>query len=116
MPTIQDGIIIGGAGGAIAGLTISLGKILYDQTTKKIETARVYKWLKKNTASDSTKGDQFKSTRAIASWNNLTEERVRYLCSTDKRIFLSTGEKENMWGIYDRVHRSIYEDRGMRGV
>jgi hypothetical protein len=47
-------------------------------------------------------GYRFRSTRAISSWNNFTEDRVRYLCSIDKRIYLSTGQKEDIWGIYER--------------
>jgi len=114
MPTIVDGIVIGGAGGAIAGVTIWLIQYAHDKVTQKIESNRVYKWLKENTTSEPDEGDQFKSTRAIASWNNLSEDRVRHICSLDKRIFLSTGEKEDMWGIYERVQRSVYEKRGIR--
>ena len=116
MPTIQDGIIIGAAGGSIAGVTVWVVKYIHDKVTQKIESERVYKWLKHNTVSDPAEGDQFKSTRTIASWNNLTEDRVRYVCSIDKKIFLSTGDKENMWGIYERVPRSVYESRGVRSV
>jgi hypothetical protein len=35
---------------------------------------------------------------------------VRYICSIDKRIFLSTGEKNDMWSIYERVPRSAYHN------
>ena len=40
---------------------------------------------------------QYRSTRTIASHNNLTMDRVRFLCSHDERIHLSTGEEEDMW-------------------
>lgn len=114
METVLDGIVIGGAGGAIAGLTVWLVQYVHNKVTEKIERNRVYKWLKENTTGEP--GDQFRSTRAIASWNNLTEDRVRHICSIDKRIFLSTGDKENMWGIYERVPRSVYEKRGIRTI
>ena len=114
MTTIVDGIVIGGAGGAIAGLTVWLVQYLHDKVTQKFESNRVFKWLKENTTNEP--GEQFRSSHAIASWNNLTRERerVRYICSVDKRIFLSTGEKEDMWGIYEHVPRSVYETRGIR--
>lgn len=111
MTTVLDGIIIGGAGGAIAGITVWLVQYVHNKVTTIIENNRIYKWLKENTTDKP--GEQFRSTRTIASWNNLTEDRVRYICSIDKRIFLSTGDKENMWGIYERVPRSVYENRGL---
>ena len=112
MATIIDGIVIGGAGGAIAGLTVWLIQYTRDKVAQRIESNRVYRWLKENTTDEP--GQQFRSTQAIASWNNLTEDRVRYICSLDERIFLSTGEKEDMWGVYERIPRSVYEKRGLR--
>jgi len=114
MTTVLDGIVIGGAGGAIAGLTVWLVQYAHNKVTVIIESNRIYKWLKENTTDEP--GEQFRSTRTIASWNNLTEDRVRHICSIDKRIFLSTGDKENMWGIYERVPRSVYEKRGIAAV
>lgn len=93
-------------------MTVWLIQYAHDKVVKGIESNRVYKWLKENTTDEP--GQQFRSTRAIASWNNLTEDRVRYICSVDGRIFLSTGEKEDMWGIYERVPRSVYEKRGIQ--
>ncbi len=116
MTTIVDGIVIGGAGGALAGITVWLLQYAHEKVTKIIESNRVHNWLKENTTSEPDEGDQFKSTRAIASWNNLTEDRVRHICSLDKRVFLSTGNREDMWGIYERVPRSIYEKRGIQSV
>ena len=111
MTTIVDGIVIGGVGGAIAGLTVWLVQYVHDKAAQNIESNRVFKWLEKNTTNEP--GEQFRSSRAIASWNNLTQERVRQICSVDKRIFLSTGDKEDMWGIYEHVPRSVYEKRGL---
>jgi len=112
MTSILDGIVIGGAGGAIAGLTVWFVQYAHDKATQKIESNRIFEWLKENTSKEP--GEQFRSSRAIASWNNLTQDRVRYICSIDTRIFLSTGEKEDMWGIYERVPRSVYEKRGIQ--
>jgi len=114
MTTIVDGIVIGGAGGAIAGSTVWLVQYTHDKITQKIEGNKIYRWLKENTANEA--GERFRSSRAIASWNNLTQDRARYVCSIDKRIFLSTGDKEDMWGIYEHVPRSVYEKRGIKTI
>jgi len=100
--------MIGGAGGAIAGLTVVLTQYGASKWKEKRDRQTVYGWLKGNTKNKA--GKQFRSTRTIASWTNLTEERVRYVCSVDDRIFLSTGEKEDMWGIYEHTPRSMYDE------
>lgn len=114
MSDIWNGIVIGGAGGAIAGLTVSGVHYLHRKTVECIHKRRIYNWLKANTRNED--GQQYRSTRAIASWNNLTEDRVRYICSIHDKIYLSTGEKEDMWSLYERGDRSVYEKRGIRGV
>ena len=115
MTSIVDGVVIGGAGGAVAGLTVWLVQFAHEKVNELIESRRIYKWLKKNTTD--VAGDQFRSCRVIASWNNLTQDRVRVICSSDKRIFLCINEQEdNMWGIYGHERKSVYEERGMRGV
>ena len=101
MVTVMDGIIIGGAGGAIAGITVYSVQYLHNKVVDLIESKRIYKWLKKNTSDE--RGKQFRSTRAIASWNNVTEDRTRYLCSKHKDIYLSTGKEEDRWSIYSRT-------------
>ncbi|MBA7591172.1 hypothetical protein ES708_33324 [subsurface metagenome] len=75
---------------------------------------RVYEWLKTNTNNEP--GEQFRSTRAIASWNNLTVDRVRYICSIHEKIFLSTGKIEDMWGVFEHTPRSVYEKRGIISI
>lgn len=102
-PTVLDGIIIGGAGGAIAGLTVWIVQYIHEKVVECIHRNRICRWLKANTANKD--GERFRSTRAIASHNNLTEDRVRYICSIDNRIFLSTGNKEDMWSLYEREAR-----------
>jgi hypothetical protein len=71
MTTLLDGIVIGGVGGAIAGLTVWLIQYAHDKVVEKIECDRIYKWLANTTDEP---GSEFRSTRAIASWNNLTEK------------------------------------------
>lgn len=104
MTSVWDGIIIGGAGGAIAGLTVALVGGIHRRWQETLHKRRLYSWLKKNTSD--TEGSRFRSTRAIASWNNLTEDRVRYICSIHSKIFLSTGEMENRWSLYEKRSRS----------
>ena len=106
--------MIGGAGGAIAGLTVSLVHYIHRKTVEFIEKRRVYNWLKENTTNE--EGKRYRSTRAIASWNNLTEDRVRYICSIHKKIYLSPGEREALWSLYERGDRSVYEKRGVVSI
>ncbi|HAW53380.1 MAG TPA: hypothetical protein DCX54_13805 [Flavobacteriales bacterium] len=103
MATINEGIVIGGAGGAIAGITVWLVQYLHGKTNDFVDGKRIYKWLQKHTSDEP--GKQFRSTRAIASWNNITEDRAKYLCSINDKIFMSTGANEDMWGIHTREDR-----------
>jgi hypothetical protein len=111
MTSIWDGIVIGGAGGAIAGLTVSFIRYLHNKALEWTHKRRIYNWLKLNTSIEA--GNEYRSTRAIASWNNLTEDRVRYICSIHTNIYLSTGDREDMWSLYERGDRSVYEKRGV---
>jgi hypothetical protein len=103
--TINQGIIIGGVGGTAAGLAINFVGYLHRKIIERIEKRRVYSWLRSNTQ-DKDWG-RFRTTRAIASWNNLTEDRTKYICSIHKDIYLSTGEKEDSWGVYGISGRDI---------
>lgn len=88
----------GAAGGAVAGLVIMAIQGMRNACLDRCHANRIYSWLKENT--DEKK--PFRSTRAIASHNNVTEDRVRYICSIDPRIKLSTGKEEDMWSIHVR--------------
>ncbi len=112
--SILDGVVIGGAGGAIAGITVWITQLAQTKILEKRDKGRVYRWLLAKTSNEA--GEQFRSTRAIASWTNLTEDRVRYVCSIHHAIFLSTGDREDMWGLFEHTPRSVYEDRGLRNV
>ena len=106
MNSVTEGIIIAAAGGAIAGLTVWLVRLI----VTGIHKGRVYRWLRGNTGDEF--GMRFRSTRAIASYNNLTEDRVTYICSHHKKIVLSIGEKEEMWGIKDLVRQNSHSQNG----
>lgn len=100
MSTVIDGIIIGGAGGAVAGITVYSVQYLHQKINDRIDSSAIYKWLSENTEDE--QGNRFRSTRAISSWTNLTQDRVRYLCSRHNKIYLSTGQREDMWGVLQR--------------
>ena len=99
MPNIRDGIIIG----IIAPITVLIVKYIHKKLIEKRDKISIYEWLKANTSNE--RGKQFRSTKAIASFTNLTEDRVRYICSIHDKIFLSTGQNEDMWSIYERTVR-----------
>jgi len=107
--SIIDGIVIGGAGGAIAGIAIWLLNVTQQAIRNFTHKRRVFLWMEENTKDET--GKRFRSTKAIASWNNLTENRVKYICSTHKYIYQSTGKDGEMWGIYGRDEKSIKSDR-----
>ncbi|KII29732.1 hypothetical protein [Pseudomonas fluorescens] len=89
----------GAAGGAVAALVV-LGVQGVSAAWKSHRDARrIYNWLKSNS---DLEHEPFRSTRAIASHNDLTEDRVRFVCSRDSRIKLSTGKEEGMWSIHIR--------------
>ncbi len=108
MNEILSGIVTGAVGGAIAGivagLTVMFVKYKHDQLEEENHKSRIYQWLKTHTGEGT--GYKFRSTRAIASYNNLSEDRVRYICSIDDRVLLSTASQaEELWGLHEHVKR-----------
>ena len=99
-PSVIEGIVIGGVGGTFAGLAVWVIEYVRTKCVECLHRERVHTWLHENTSD--TVGNEYRSTHAIASWNNLTEDRVRFICSVDPRIYLSTGPKEDRWSIYKR--------------
>ena len=95
--TVFEGSLVGAVGGSLAGISISLLSWCYKKCCEYSDKNRVYKWLKR----EIEEGQEFKyrSTRAIASHNNITEDRARYICSIHSGIFLSMGDKPDHWGI-----------------
>lgn len=87
-----EGILIGGAGGTIAGLAIWLIPLLTMKVTERADKKRVYNCLFERTKllkfsdSDLDNPHYWISTTDIAVYTNLTQDRVQYLCRTHKRI------------------------------
>ena len=113
MTAVLEGIIVGAAGGAIAGLTVWAASYLHERVLERRHRNRIYQWLVENTSREK---EPFKSTRTIASWTHLTEDRVRYICSVDKRVFRILDGSSEMWSVYIRERPSVYEKRGMISV
>ncbi len=104
--SIIEGIIIGAVGGAIAGAFLWVLNEIKIWIVRNRDTKKVVHWLTQNTAPNSKTNQKWRSTRAIASHNNLTEERVRYIASYSNSIVLDTSEanrNEEMWGIKSSV-------------
>ena len=114
MNGVWNGVFIGGAGGFVAGVTVWLVQRAHVWFNDWRHKWRLGNWLQNNT--ENRPGKEFRSTRAIASWNNLTEDRVRYICSLHKKIYLSTGETEDMWSIYELKSRSVKGNRTQESV
>ena len=66
------------------------------------ESSRIYHWLDKVTSPKD--GKRWRSTVAIASHTNLTEDRVRLLCRQHKMIVRSS-KKNEVWGIKDNARQ-----------
>lgn len=90
------GIIIGATGGACASLLVIIVVGFRDQWLKCRDKKRIYSSLQKRLKE---KNIEWASTRTISSLTNLTMDRVTYICSIHKNISLSTGERDDMWGI-----------------
>lgn len=90
------------AGELIAGIILlSIGSISIKKWQEKRDKKRIYNWLYDETKENSrlTVGvpndPRWRSTREIARHNNLTVDRVSYICSIHKGILL-VGE-EDLW-------------------
>ena len=96
---ILEGVVIGASGGSIAGITVYLIQYFHQKIRDFFEMRKVNRWLKKNSP-----GGKWHTARAIASWNNLPEDRVRYLCSIDKDIELSSELNDALWAHRETVN------------
>lgn len=93
----NNGIIVAFIGGTIGGIVIWLIGLIQNYILNHCHTKRLEKWLE-------TSNFEWNSTRAIASHNNLTEDRVRFLCSYSKNIQLNTkdgNESNEVWKLRD---------------
>ena len=75
---VLEGIITEAAGGASAGIILASLKAIHECHLKRRDIKRVISWLEKVSAPEGA--DAWRSTHAIASYTNLTEDRVRYVC------------------------------------
>lgn len=94
--TIIEGIIIGSVGGAIAGLVIWVAELIRQSILTSCHKRRVENWLKNNSI------PEWRSTRSIASHNNLTEDRIRFICSQSDKIKLNSkdsNDSKEFWKI-----------------
>jgi len=107
---ILEGILVGGAGGAVAGFVIWLFQLGREKYTEGKHKKRVYGWIYERTKQPEglTVGDltipKWISTLEIASYTNLTPNRVRRICSIHDKIRSKT-EKER------RKHGEALQDK-----
>lgn len=100
----------GAAGGAVAGLVLYGVQNLHTLIREKIESKRIYEWMQ--TEAGESSGWRYRSTRTIASYNNLTEDRVRFLCSSDIRITQARGDAEDLWTLNAELEQFKDVQRG----
>ena len=91
-------IVIGTSAGAAAGIVIWLVQLLSKCVNKKMDQKKVYNWLNKQPKMPDGK-HQIWDLRTIASSNNLTDDRARYICSSHKYIFEDFSPTRDRWGI-----------------
>ena len=98
---IVEGIVIGGVGGAFAGLAIWLLQLRRDKCTERKHKDKVYNWIYKRTEKHkgltvgSPNDPRWISTLEIACYTNLTPDRVRYICYVHNKIRPKT--EEDLW-------------------
>lgn len=86
--SIVEGIIIGGVGGFIAGVAIWLCELARKEFLNWKDTKKVEKFLKGSET-------PWRSTRSVAAYNNLTEDRIRFICSYSSKIKLNSAVGNN---------------------
>jgi len=83
-------VIKGIFSGIFGGLGVYLSKVVYDKMIFSRDQNRIIDFFYKENIG---KGYEFRSTEAIASFTNLPEDRVNYVCSTSKNITRNSKEK-----------------------
>lgn len=87
--------------GVLEGLGIGAGLYLCNLAKDLKDTHKIYKWL-----ADSEKEFLWRSTRTISSYCNISENRVRELCSASTKISFDVKNKEvELWGITSKVRK-----------
>lgn len=95
-PTIYQLIFIGSVGGGVAAVSATAVTWICRFAIERYLMEKIYKWLKANYSEKSDSNNRYRSTRSIASWNNIMEDRVRDLCSRSVKIRLSTGSRDDL--------------------
>jgi hypothetical protein len=85
-------MLISAVGGGVAGLMVWLADIVRVEYWKRRHKRRILKFFKDEVKSG--KSWDLRNTYRIASSVNLTEDRVRYICSIHKEIKRNEKEKE----------------------
>ena len=102
---IGEGIVIGIGGGAGAGLVIWGISCLKEKWLENKHKKQIYTWLKKGVEPENPQY-KFRSTQTIASYTNLTKDRVRYICSIHPNIREIRGEdSEDKWTIVTEIEK-----------
>ena len=86
--SLSNQIIIGIISSLVVAIMLGAWKIIHDRR----DTNKIISFLKNSAA---TTKNTFRSNHAISSDTNLSEERVRKLCSKSKKIKRNTMEKES---------------------
>jgi len=112
--TLFEGMVIGGAGGTIAGLTIWFIKLLKDYVMKQVDKKTVMRYLIKITKLHNehkvTKPSQyFVSTTDLAGGINLTQDRIRYICSIHEKIEPLVSLFNESWALRDWRNKDLEE-------
>ncbi len=84
-------------GGIIAGIILLIVNYISKKIQEEKDKKKVFDYLRSIVKDE--EGKRWVSTRKIASYNKLPENRVRYICSIHNNLVLSTGDKEDMWGL-----------------
>ena len=99
--TILEGIFIGGMGGAIAGFALWFAQWLREKVTEKADKKKVFTFLYNETKQFNKKHQEknlFISTIYLATYTNLTQDRIRYICSIHEKIIPKT-EKDTGYSL-----------------
>lgn len=124
---LWDGIIIGGIGGAFAGLTVWLVQSVKGKVMIEVHKKRVYNWLYERTKQykgltvGSPNDPRWVSTIEIATFTNLTQDRIRYICSIHKKIrpkmekdLWRNESLEEKWAIREFVFLNYFENESKK--
>lgn len=84
--------------GLFGAMGVYIIKAMNDYCILQKHKKRVYNWLKSNTEKGAVNREWRKSS-TIASYTDLTADRVRYICSIHDKIRASRKEENDMWGL-----------------